>query len=111
MLVFCCFGHWSQALTPLDSSVLLCLACEKKAFSGQIRLLLSEEHVWSGFQYVANTCIQPVHRDLCAARRLIHPMPWRCLGGIKQGCLPRANLLWGWSSFTDMTVAFVEDSP
>lgn len=35
MLVLCPFRHCSQALITLPCSVLLCMALEKKAFSGQ----------------------------------------------------------------------------
>ena len=45
MLVLCTLR---QALLSHAYSVLLCLAYEDKALSGQIRLLLSGEHVWNG---------------------------------------------------------------
>lgn len=34
-----------SSLDPMSHSVLLCLSWEKKAFSGEIRLLLSGEHI------------------------------------------------------------------
>lgn len=66
MLVLWRFGRCSQPLIPHDGSVLLLTAWETKMISGQIRLLLSGDHVWSGFQARDSSCTQPVHRKIGA---------------------------------------------
>ena len=81
ILVWCTLLHLPQAWVPLAGSVLLGLVWERKAFSGQIRLLLTGEHICSGFQDRETCYTQPVHGELWAA-------PWffcQSLGVAKVG--------------------------
>lgn len=55
----------------MPHSVLIYPACEKNAFSDQVRLL-SGEHVWGGFQARECCCTQPVHRDFGSPWLLCH---------------------------------------
>ena len=51
-----------------------------KAFSGPIRFLPEEEHVWSRFPGLGMTCKALVHREQEEAETLLVPMASRDLG-------------------------------
>ena len=55
-------------------------ALAHKAFSGTIRLITEEEHLWSWFPALAMTCKAPVHREQEAAQNLLVPMASNLLG-------------------------------
>ena len=108
MPVLCSFGHWSQALISQSLSVLLCPACGKSAFSGQINILLSGGHFWSGFQYTASRFTQPVHREHCVAPWVIHPCPGSCL---VEKILTCSKPTLGLVFFTESTLPCTEEAP
>ena len=51
-----------------------------KAFSGPIRLLPKEEHVWSRFPAPATTTKAPAHREQEAAQTVLVPVASRDIG-------------------------------
>lgn len=83
MLVLSRLGHHSQAIIPTSHSDRICPACAKKAFSSQMRYLLTGEHVWRGFQARETSCIHPVHKEHCVAPWLICSISMRGLVGTK----------------------------
>lgn len=80
-LVLFSFLDCHQMMFTLFPYVLLFPACDKKAFSYQIRLLHKREHVLSGFQAIETSCKQPVHTELLAVDGLIPRRYYTALSG------------------------------
>ena len=94
------FGRVTPHLIPLAGWVLHSLACEKKAFSSQIRFHHQGGHVWSWFQARKLSSRVAMPTVLCGAPSHIRlrSIGESCLGQ-RQELLSRANLHLDWGSF------------
>ena len=95
-LVLWSFWDGNPAWIPIPCYMLLSPACEKKAFSSQIWILLTREDGWSYFQAMKTPCTQPGPRKLWAAEGLHHPMCRSLLAGKKARIAFQSKHILGW---------------
>ena len=77
VLLSCWDQH--QALIALAHYMLLFPACEKKAFSSQIQLLHTREHIWNYFHATETPCRQPRAREIWTSDGVNFPRARRTL--------------------------------